>query len=257
MLDEFSLTGRVAVVTGGARGLGAEMLDALAAAGAHVAALDLLAEDAKAVAGEIAARRGVKGYGGALDVTDAAATRAALDAVERELGPIDVFVANAGIVEHVPTEELTDDGWRRVMGVNLDGVFYGARDAGRRMLARGTGSIILVASMSGLIVNRPQPQAAYNASKAAVIQLARSMAAEWAPRGVRVNALAPGYMLTKLTEVFFEAHPDYREMWERDTPMGRMGDPRDLRGPVVYLASDASAFATGTTLLVDGGFTIW
>jgi NAD(P)-dependent dehydrogenase (short-subunit alcohol dehydrogenase family) len=257
MTEEFSLRGKVALVTGGARGIGGEMLDALAAAGAHVAAVDILGDLAKETAHAVGAKYGVRSVGCRVDVTDAEDVGRAFAQVERDLGPLDVMVAAAGIVENVPAESTTVEGWKRTMAVNVDGVFFAAQAAGKSMIPRKRGSIITIASMSGLIVNRPQPQAAYNASKAAVIQMTRSLAAEWAPHNVRVNAIAPGYIRTWLTEKLFVEGPDLLQKWEHYTPMGRMGETRELRGPVVYLASEASSFMTGGTLVVDGGYTCW
>jgi NAD(P)-dependent dehydrogenase (short-subunit alcohol dehydrogenase family) len=257
MIEEFSLRGKVAFVTGGARGIGGEMLDALAAAGAEVVALDILEDLAKETAAAVGRRRGVRSAGFRVDVTDAEDVARAFALAEREVGVPDVLVAAAGIVENVPAEETTATGWRRTMEVNVNGVFFAAQAAGRSMIARRRGSIITIASMSGFIVNRPQPQAAYNASKAAVIQMTRSLATEWAPYNVRVNAIAPGYIRTWLTEKLFVDAPDLPQIWAHYTPMGRMGETRELRGPVVYLASDASSYATGSTLIVDGGYTCW
>jgi NAD(P)-dependent dehydrogenase (short-subunit alcohol dehydrogenase family) len=257
MLPEFSLLGKVAVVTGGARGLGLEMMDALAEAGASIVAVDLLGEQARAAAATVGARRSVRAAAWPLDVTDEAQVRAVFSAIEQEFGRVDVLVASAGIVIGEAAEESTAASWRKVIEVNLNGVFYCAQAAGRSMIARNAGSIILIASMSGLIVNTPQKQASYNTSKGGVIMMAKSLASEWAPHGVRVNALAPGYMRTAITDQVLAGQPGLRETWERLTPLGRMGEPRELRGPIVYLASDASSFMTGHTLVVDGGYTLW
>ncbi len=257
MDNEFSLQGKVAVVTGGARGIGGEMLDALAAAGADVVAIDILDDLARETAAKVAQTRGVRGAGYRVDVTDPGDVDRVFAQIESEIGPVDVMVAAAGIVENIPAEDFPPAQWERHMNVNVNGVFYCCKAVGRKMIERKRGSIITISSMSGLIVNRPQPQSAYNASKAAVIQMTRSLAAEWAPHKVRVNTIAPGYIRTWLTEKLFDTAPDLLEKWQHYTPMGRMGETKELRGPVVYLASEASSFMTGGTLVVDGGYSCW
>jgi NAD(P)-dependent dehydrogenase (short-subunit alcohol dehydrogenase family) len=256
-MEDFSLQGQVAVVTGGARGLGLEMMDALAEAGADVVALDLLVDQAKQAAQTVGTRRSVRAAAWGVDVTDDHQVAATFAAIERDFGPVDILVAAAGIVEGGAAEDTSAASWRRVIDVNINGVFFCAQQAGRAMIARKRGSIILIASMSGSIVNTPQTQASYNTSKAGVIMMAKSLAAEWAPHGVRVNALSPGYMRTALTDQVLEGQPGLRETWERLTPMGRMGAPPELRGSVVYLASRASSYVTGHSLVVDGGYTAW
>lgn len=257
MLPEFSLQGKIAVVTGGARGLGLEMMEALAQAGAAVVAVDLLGDQAREAAEQTGNTYGVRAASWPLDVTDAEEVAATFAAIEREFGSIDILVAAAGITDQVSAEDVSVAAWRKVIDIDLNGVFFCAQAAGRGMIARRSGSIILISSMSGLIVNRPQRQAAYNTAKGGVIMMAKSLAVEWASHGVRVNALAPGYMRTALTDGVLEGQPGLRETWEGLTPMGRMGRPAELRGTVVYLASDASSFMTGHNLVVDGGYTAW
>ncbi|HXT34800.1 MAG TPA: SDR family oxidoreductase [Chloroflexota bacterium] len=258
MLADFSLQGKVAVVTGGARGLGLEMMEALAEAGAAVVAVDRLGGQAAEAAAQTAARYGTRAGARALDVTDPLAVVACFADITREFGAIDILVAAAGIVDNIAAEDYPPDAWRKIIDVNINGVFFCAQAAGRAMIAAASGgSMILIASMSGMIVNRPQKQAPYNVSKAGVIMMAKSLAAEWAPHGIRVNALAPGYMRTAMTDQVLAEQPALRATWEELTPQGRMGMPAELRGSVVYLASAASSYVTGHTLVVDGGYTAW
>jgi NAD(P)-dependent dehydrogenase (short-subunit alcohol dehydrogenase family) len=248
VLDAFRLDGRVAVVTGGNRGIGLALARALGEAGARVAIAARDHERTADVAGEV----------GALpvraDVTDAASVREMLDTVTRELGPVDVLVNNAGVCYHRPALEVPDEEWRSVWDVNVDGVWHCSRVVGAQMIERGGGAIVNIGSISALIVNRPQMQPAYNASKAAVHQLTKSLAAEWAPHGVRVNALAPGYVKTEMAPV---DDPEFKPHWIDVAPMQRYALPSELGPSVVFLASDASSFMTGSVLVVDGGYSLW
>lgn len=246
ILDLFKLDGQHAVVTGAAQGIGFEIARGLAEAGAKVTIADVNPEVG------IEAARSIGADFEVLNVTDSAAVAE----VARKLGDASILVNNAGIVRNTPLEDTPDDDWKAVLSVNLDGVFYCTREFGRNMLARGKGSIIATASMSGLISNHPQPQAAYNASKAAVIHLTRSVAGEWAGRGVRVNAVAPGYTATPLTKRGLET-PEWRETWLGTTPMGRLAEPGEIAPAVVFLASEASSFITGETIVIDGGYVVW
>jgi len=253
VLESFSLDGEVAVVTGAAQGLGKQMAAALAEMGADVAIADVNHEKAERTAAELDGETDVIPV--EADVTDEASVEAMIEAVTDRLGPIDVLVNNAGIVEHSPAEETSIESWRRVLSVNLDGVFLCAKHVGREMLDRGEGRIVNVASMSGIDVNVPQKQASYNSTKAGVSMLTKSLAVEWADRGVRVNAIAPGYMRTELVDETLEADPEMEETWLENTPMGRLGRPEELQELVVYLASDASSYMTGSTVVIDGGYT--
>jgi NAD(P)-dependent dehydrogenase (short-subunit alcohol dehydrogenase family) len=248
--DNFSLQDRVAVVTGAGGGLGLEIGCAFRGVGATVVAAEFNVET-----GQVAAKE----FGGDFvrtDVTDPDSVRKMVRTVLERHGKIDVLVNNAGIAQNVPAEEMTDEEWRRMIAVNLDGVFWGCREAGRAMLERGSGSIVNIASMSGVVSNHPQPQAHYNAAKAGVIMLTKSLAGEWAPRGVRVNSVSPGYIRTPLTKLGM-SRPEWSEVWLSSTPLGRIAEPREIAPAVVYLASDASSYATGTNLLIDGGYTCW
>jgi NAD(P)-dependent dehydrogenase (short-subunit alcohol dehydrogenase family) len=248
--DDFSLQDRVAVVTGAGGGLGLAIGRALRSVGATVVASELNAETGQAAARELG------GDFVQTDVTDPDSVRELVHAVLDHHGKLDVMVNNAGIAHNVPAEEMTDEEWRRMISVNLDGVFWGCREAGLVMLERGSGSIVNIASMSGVVSNHPQPQAHYNAAKAGVIMLTKSLAGEWASRGVRVNSVSPGYIRTPLTEMGM-LRPEWADVWLSSTPLGRIAEPREIAPAVVYLASDASSYATGTNLLIDGGYTSW
>jgi NAD(P)-dependent dehydrogenase (short-subunit alcohol dehydrogenase family) len=251
--DAFDLTGRVCVVTGANRGIGRALSVALAEAGGDLA---LLVRDPASADGLVAdvTALGVRARAFAADVTDAGTVRAAADAVAGHFGRVDVLVNNAGTCVHRPALEVTAAEWREVFDVNVDGLWNCSQAFGRHMVAAGRGSIVNIGSMSGIVVNRPQWQPAYNASKAAVHQLTKSLAAEWAPAGVRVNALAPGYVKTEMAPV---DEPRYRRHWIEDAPMRRYARPEELGPSVVYLASDASSFTTGSVLVVDGGYSVF
>jgi len=188
------------------------------------------------------------------DVSSEQSVQGAFDEVVKVFGRVDAVVASAGIVENYTAFDYPTDRIKRLYDINVHGSFFTAREAARHMIPNGGGSIILIASMSASIVNVPQPQTPYNGSKAAVKHMASSLAVEWAKKNVRVNSLSPGYMLTKLTRTILEGDQELRRTWEDLTPMGKMGEPEDLKGAIVYLASDASKFMTGTDLRVDGGY---
>jgi NAD(P)-dependent dehydrogenase (short-subunit alcohol dehydrogenase family) len=249
-LDAFRLDAEVCVVTGAAQGIGFSIAKGLRGAGATVVIADR---------DETLGQRAADEIGGsfvALDVTVSASVDAAFDSVVARHGKLDVLVNNAGIVKNAPALETTDAAWRAVLAVNLDGVFYCCRSAARHMVRSKSGRIVNIASMSGSIANRPQPQASYNASKAGVIHLTRSLAAEWAADGVRVNSISPGYVGTELTKRGFEIE-EWRKVWIDGTPMARMAIPDEIAPGVVFLASRASAFVTGSDLVMDGGYTVW
>jgi NAD(P)-dependent dehydrogenase (short-subunit alcohol dehydrogenase family) len=250
----FDLTGRTALITGGARGLGLAMARALGAHGARLMLMDrdsALVETAlTALAGDGLEARGCSG-----DVTVPADTVRAVEAMQAAWGRVDIGVCNAGISLNAAAEDMTLDQWNAVIGVNLTGVFFTAQALARAMIPQRAGAIVTIASMSGLIVNVPQRQAGYNISKAGVIMATKSLAVEWAPHGIRVNAIAPGYMRTDMTAPYL-ADPALGGTWLDLTPMKRAGDPHELGGAVVYLASDASSFMTGQTVVVDGGYVV-
>ena len=255
-LERFRLDGRVAVVTGGAQAIGLACVEALAEAGAHV----YIADRNPAAAAEGQKLMAAKGYQIdfiEMDVTSSAEVDAAAAEVAQKSGRVDILVCNAGIARsETPAEELTDEHWLNVIDVNLNGLFWCCRAFGKLMLAAGRGSIVNIGSMSGFIVNKPQPQAQYNASKAGVHHLTKSLATEWASRGVRVNAVAPTYINTPLT-AYAKNNPAMYDAWIDGTPMARMGEPDEIAALVMFLASDASSLMTGSIVVADGGYTSW
>ncbi len=256
-LEKLRLDGRVAVVTGGGQGIGAACARALGEAGAKVVVAELMPDRAESVANALKAL-GIEATGITLDVTNSADVDALAAKVMADNGRVDVLVNNAGVAKSdVRAEDTTDAHWRFHMDVNVDGLFWCCRAFGKQMLAQGKGSIVNIGSMSGFIVNKPQPQAFYNASKAAVHHLTRSLAAEWGARGVRVNAVAPTYIETPLTSFGIKESPEMYKVWLEMTPMGRVGQPDEIASVVHFLASDAASLMTGAIVLADGGYCCW
>lgn len=253
MLSQFDLTGRTALVTGSTRGLGRAMALALAEAGAAIVINGRDAEAAESARAELEAA-GARTLVALGDVTVRADVERIRDAAVAAFGRIDILVNNAGVCIHRPALEVTDEEWHHVLGTNVDGVWIPSQVIGAHLAEAGGGVIVNIGSMSAEIVNRPQWQPAYNASKAAVHHLTRSLAAEWAPLGIRVNALAPGYMATAMSPI---DDPRFHRQWIEDAPMRRAGRPEELGGAIVFLASDASSFMTGSVLTVDGGYTVF
>jgi NAD(P)-dependent dehydrogenase (short-subunit alcohol dehydrogenase family) len=258
ILERFRLDGRSALVTGGGQGIGRAFCHALADAGASVAVVDIDPAAAASVAAELAAK-GARSMPVSADVTDPGQVAAAVGLVVAAWGGLAIGVNNAGIGQWVDSETATAAEWDRVMRVNLDAVFWCAQAEARVMLRAGYGKIVNTASMSGHIANVPQKQAAYNASKAGVLHLTRTLAAEWADRGVRVNSISPGYTRTLLVEKLLAtpAGTDMMARWLPLIPQGRFAEVTDLQGALVYLASGASDYATGSDIVIDGGYCCW
>ena len=269
--DIFDIRGRKALVTGAGRGIGRVLAAALAGAGCDVALFGLHRDNLQGLADELATLE-VKTLVLTGDVSNKQDVDRAFDTVKKEFGRLDICVNNAGISAQVPAEDMSEADWDRLIDVNFKGVFLGSQAAAcfllngfyinrmlvghltfhsRLMLPQQSGSIINIGSISGSAVNVPQKQGVYNASKAGVVHLSKSLAVEWAPHGVRVNSLSPGYIKTEMTR---STMADLFPAWEALTPLGRLGTPEELRGALLFLASDASSYMTGHDLVVDGGY---
>lgn len=245
----FRLDGQVAFVTGGGQGIGLATAALLTQLGATVVTADLFPEIGEPAAAAIGATFVT------VDVTATESVDAAVATVLERHGRMDLAVNCAGIRHARPAEELPDDEWDRVFSINTAGVFRSCRAEGRALIAQGEGgAIVNIASMSGVVVNRPQRQAAYNASKAAVAMTTRSLAVEWAEHGIRVNSVSPGYVETAMTAQS-RTDPERIALWNSYTPMQRLAKPEEIAGPVAFLLSNAASFVTGHDLLVDGGYT--
>lgn len=254
IMEKMRLDGKKIFVTGGARGIGMNYARAVAEAGADVAIVDLELPAARETARLLAEETGRDVFPVQADVTSPESVDAMMEAILARFGRLDAAFCNAGICINVPAEEMPYATWKKVLDVNLNGMFLTNIAAGKQMLKQGGGSIINTASMSAHIVNVPQPQCAYNASKAGVIQLTKSLAVEWATRGVRVNSISPGYIGTDLTLNSPSLIP-LIEKWNAMAPMHRLGKPEELQAIAVYLAGDASPFTTGSDFVIDGAFT--
>ncbi|MCX5520456.1 glucose 1-dehydrogenase [Kaistia defluvii] len=253
ILDKFSMRGKVSVVTGGNRGIGKAIAVGLAEAGSSI----VIAARDEAKSEETLAdlkKLGVPAIAVKTDVANRDDLEAMVETVAKELGPIDVLVNNAGIGFHANALTLSDDEWQRLFSINLDAVWKASQVVGNQMVKRGSGSIINIGSISGLIINRPQWHSPYGISKAAVHHLTKSLAAEWAQSGVRVNAIAPGYVKTEIASTEYE---DYAHYWRDEVPMQRYATPEEIAPIALLLASEASSFVTGSVFVVDGGYTLW
>lgn len=255
MRKSFDLNGRVALVTGAGSGIGQSIAIGLAEAGADIACFGHNSKGGLDVTADAVRKLGRRALviEGSVNQPDAVAS--AIAQIERELGPLDIAVNNAGIASAAPGEDMSLEQWQKLYDVNVTGVFLSCQAEAKVMLPRRRGSIINIASMSGSIVNRGLTQAHYNSSKAAVIHMSKSFAMEWADRGIRVNVISPGYTLTPMNK-----RPEVAEQlkeFAESTPMKRIAEPDEMAGPAIFLASDAASFITGHDLIVDGGFVCW
>ncbi|SNT36481.1 SDR family oxidoreductase [Tropicimonas sediminicola] len=251
----FDLSGRVAFVTGAGSGIGQRIALGLAQCGADVACLDRRTDSGLADTVSMIEGAGRKAIAISADVTNRASMDEAVARTENELGALGIAVNAAGIANANPAEEMSEEQYQTLMDINMKGVFFSCQAEANAMIRHGKGAIINIASMSGVIVNRGLTQVHYNASKAGVIHMSKSMAMEWVDRGIRVNSISPGYTATPMNTRPEMVHQT--KEFEAQTPMQRMATVDEMVGPAVFLASDASSFCTGVDLLVDGGFCCW
>lgn len=250
--DIFSLKGKVTIVTGGNQGIGKVVAGYLADAGSDVVIFDL--NDATKVAEDIAKEYGVRTAAYVCDVTDPKQVEETIAKAAEDMGTLDLLFNNAGICIHKDAVDCEPEDWLKVINVNLNGIFFMAQAFGKYLMANNkTGNIVNTASMSGTIVNIPQGQASYNSSKAGVAHLTKSLAVEWATKGIRVNSISPGYIKTEMTG---NVRQDWQDFWVSSIPFKRMGTPEELAGAVIYLLSDASTYTSGLDMIIDGCFTI-
>jgi len=251
------LEGRRAVITGGSGGIGRAIAGGFAELGVDIALVDISAESLEPLKKELEERFLVNVLAVPVNVCDIEQVRFAVELTLEHFGHIDILVNCHGIGQWTSAEEMSESDWDNMIDANLKGVFLMCQAVGRHMIGRRYGKIINIASMSGSIVNKPQPQSHYNTSKAAVIMLTKSLAAEWAKYNINVNSVSPGYTVTPLVENLLKARPEYLDHWKQMTPKGRLAKPSDIVGAVAFLASDAADYITGHDLVVDGGYTIW
>jgi NAD(P)-dependent dehydrogenase (short-subunit alcohol dehydrogenase family) len=255
IIDRFRLDGKTVLITGGGQGIGEGYAHALAEAGANIAIVDINPNTAEKVSKDIRIL-GSKSISIVADVTKVDDTKKMVDTVIKEWGKLDIAINNAGRTLWKNAEDVLEDEWDMVVDLNLKAVFLWSQAEARAMIPNRYGKIINTASMSASVVNYPQSQASYNSSKAGVVHLTKSLASEWAKHGIRVNCISPGYTITSLVENI-PGVSELLPLWTKLTPIGRLGQVDDLKGAIVYLASEASDFMTGHDLIIDGGYTIW
>lgn len=251
--ERLELHGRVAIVTGGSRGIGRAIVEALHEMGATCVIVDILDVEGQSVAGALSTPSAAVDYVH-LDVREAAKVATSFEQIAQQYGMIDILVTSGGVVVHGPSLDVTEENWKYVLETNLSGSFWCAREAVRHMKGN-RGSVVTIGSMSGLIVNYPQWQVAYNASKAGVHAMTASLAVEYARTGIRFNSVAPGYIATEMTKAVLTE--EWLTEWKARTPIGRMGTPEEIASVVAFLVSDAASYITGTTVVADGGYTAW
>lgn len=256
VIDRFRLDGETAIVTGGNRGIGRGISTSLAEAGANVVIANRDAAAGRKAAEEISDETGVITEAVSVDITDDDEVRTLVDATVDAFGGVDVLVNNAGVTLNTPAEKMTEDEWQHVIDINLTGAFRCAKYVGREMIDGDGGSILNVSSISAFMANHPQPQVSYNASKAGLEGFKNQLASEWAEHGIRVNNINPGYVRTEMIDQVLEEDPEMADTWFEEMLLEELAKPEDIGPLAVYLASEASWYVTGTSVVIDGGYLV-
>lgn len=256
VLEQFSLSGDTAVITGGSRGIGKALAEGLAQAGANVCIVNRNQETGEAAAEQINEETNSNAISVPADITNEAQVEAMTEEVLDTFGSIDILVNNAGIARTAPAHEMSLETWNEVLEVNLTGVFLCTKHAGGAMVKGDGGNVINISSMSAFVANYPMEEVVYHASKGGVVSFTRQLASEWAKHDVRVNSIAPGYIRTEMIDELLKEQPEMEELWLSEMLMDEMAPPEELAGTAVYLASDASSYMTGETIIIDGGYTV-